>query len=96
MQLEKKIHAEISKVSAATSLVAWPLVTSRTITLSGRSARLRLEASVWDGLDEVARREGRAVTDLCAELDARRATDTPLTTAIRAFVLGYFREASAY
>jgi len=95
MQLENKIRSESPKVSQVASLVAWPLVVSRTVPVAGRQARLRLETSVWEGLDEVSRREGRPVADLCSELDATRADGTPLATAIRTYVLGYFREAVA-
>lgn len=96
MQLEKNIRPDNSKVSAVASLISWPVVVSRTIPVAGRRARLRLETAVWDGLEEAARREGRPVADLCAKLDAERAPDMPLTTAIRAYVLGYFREANAF
>jgi predicted DNA-binding ribbon-helix-helix protein len=93
MQLEKSIRPQRSKVAEVASLSVWPLVATRTIPLAGRNARVRLEAEVWGGLDEIAHREGRAVTDLCRELDARRSAATPLTAEIRNYVLQYFRAA---
>ncbi|HYG87992.1 MAG TPA: ribbon-helix-helix domain-containing protein [Azospirillum sp.] len=93
MQLEKKVRSEVPKVSLMASLADWPTVETRTISVAGRQARLRLEKMVWDGLEEVSRREGRPVPNLCSELDTMRASGTPLATAIRILVLNYFREA---
>ena len=94
MQMEKKIRAERSGLPRLAALMAAPLMAERSIVLAGRRARLRLETEVWNGLDEVARRQGRPVADLCGELDDARDDGVPLSSAIRTFVLDYFREAS--
>ena len=94
MQIESKIRSERASAADMASLVTWPVMAARTIPLPGRRARLRLEAMVWDGFDEIARREGRPVTDLCNELDATRPSNVSLATAVRTFVLDYFRAAN--
>ncbi|MBY6265462.1 aryl-sulfate sulfotransferase [Azospirillum sp. 412522] len=66
---------------------------SRTIPLPNRRARLRLEEAVWNGLDDIARKERRPVQELCREVDALRPSNTPLTSAIRNYVLDYYRQA---
>lgn len=65
----------------------------RTVNLPNRRTSMRLEPFFWDALEEIARREGRSVGDLCAEIDARRGRDN-LTSAVRVFVTAYFRAAA--
>lgn len=96
MQLENKIRPANSRLAELASLIAAPILSERTVVLADGPARLRLEDMVWDGLDEVARREGRPVTDLCGELDATKPGEVELTTAIRTFVLHYYRQADGY
>nr|WP_255636288.1 ribbon-helix-helix domain-containing protein [Azospirillum sp. 412522] len=75
------------------TLMTWPSMASRTIPLPNRRARLRLEEAVWNGLDDIARKERRPVQELCREVDALRPSNTPLTSAIRNYVLDYYRQA---
>ncbi|RUQ74676.1 hypothetical protein EJ913_05315 [Azospirillum doebereinerae] len=72
-------------------LVAWPLVAARTVPLRDRQTRLRLETAVWEGLDAIAEREGCPVKELCVALDADRPPNVTLSSAIRSYVLDYFR-----
>lgn len=95
MQLLKKPIHETSGGPDLGALMSWPMIVSRTVPLAGRRAKLRLEAVVWSGLQEIADKENRQVQDLCEEVDARRSSNTPLTSAIRSFVLDYYRLAEA-
>jgi predicted DNA-binding ribbon-helix-helix protein len=52
---------------------------------------MRLESSLWEALEEIARREGGSVNDLCGRIDARRG-DMSLTGAVRAALVSYYRE----
>ncbi len=47
---------------------------------------------MWEALKEICRREGCTVHALCSLVEARR-TACSLTSAIRVFVLEYFRAA---
>ncbi len=93
MQLENKIRYDRPALPDLASLITGQILSERTIVLTEHATRITLEKMVWDGLDEVARREGRTVVDLCRELDMDRDADSELETAIRSFVLRYFREA---
>ncbi|SDG08724.1 Predicted DNA-binding protein, contains Ribbon-helix-helix (RHH) domain [Limimonas halophila] len=66
---------------------------SRNVTVNGRRTSLRLEPELWESLEEIARREGVTVSDIVAGVDAQRAVGG-LTSAVRTFVLGYFRSAA--
>lgn len=93
MQLENKARTPASRLAHLATLMRAPILSERTIALTGGPALLSLETTVWDGLDEAARREGRPVSDLCGELNAIKPFEVELSTAIRTFVLRYYREA---
>lgn len=67
---------------------------SRNVTVGGHRTSLRLEQDVWSALEEVCSREGLSVHELCTRIETRR-TGSSRTAAVRAFVLGYFREAAS-
>ena len=48
---------------------------------------------MWEALDEICRREGRNINDLCGLIDRQR-RESKLTAAIRVFVMAYYRAAS--
>lgn len=53
---------------------------------------MRLEASMWDGLHDIAHRRGMGVNDLVTEIERNR--DTPgLTAAIRVYIVDFYRRA---
>jgi predicted DNA-binding ribbon-helix-helix protein len=74
-------------------LLSWPLVAARTVQLSGRRVRLRLETAVWETLDAVALQDGRTLGEVCDQIDGARPSNTPLTSALRNFVLSYYMNA---
>lgn len=51
---------------------------------------MRLEPAMWDALSNIARREGLSLHRLCSLVDTHRGR-TSLTSAIRVFVLNYYR-----
>lgn len=51
---------------------------------------MRLESSLWDALEEIARREGGSVNELCGRIDSRRG-GMSLTGAVRAALVCYYR-----
>lgn len=92
MQLQKKIGSERSWLPDLAFLNTGPFLSERCVVLAGRRVKVRLETMVWDGLDEVARREGRTVGDLCGKLNRERGSGVSLATAIRTYVLHHFRK----
>jgi len=64
---------------------------SRNVVVSGRRTSMRLESSLWDALEEIARREGGSVNELCGRIDSRRG-EMSLTGAVRAALVSYYRD----
>ena len=48
-----------------------PLVT-RNVTVSGRRSSVRLAPDLWEALNEIAKREGRSVHQICADIEQAR------------------------
>lgn len=57
------------------------------LTLRGHRTSVSLEDEFWQAFREIAERQGRAINDLAAEIDAERGADAGLASAIRVFVL---------
>ncbi len=66
---------------------------NRNIVIDGRRTSVRLEPQMWDALNEIARREGRTVHDICSEVDADRVQST-FSASLRVYILTYFRSAA--
>lgn len=67
---------------------------SRNVTVDGHRTSLRLETDVWDALEEICTRESLNVHEVCTLVEQRR-TGSSRTAAVRAFILGYFRDAAS-
>jgi predicted DNA-binding ribbon-helix-helix protein len=57
------------------------------LTLKGHRTSVSLEQAFWDAFRKVATARGQSLNDLAAEIDASRAGDVGLASAIRVFVL---------
>ena len=95
MQLQKKIRRETGGLLDLVPTSAMPVLAMRRVTVRGREHRLCLETAVWDGLDAIALNELRSTQELCAEIEAGRPRNVPLTSAIRTYVLDYFRRSAS-
>jgi len=67
---------------------------SRNVTVDGHRTSLRLEQDVWNALEEICTREDMSVHEICSLIEQRR-KGSSRTAAVRAFILGYFREAAS-
>lgn len=67
---------------------------SRNVTVDGHRTSLRLEQDVWEALEEICEREDMSVHEVCTLIEQRR-TGSSRTAAVRAFILGYYREAAS-
>lgn len=66
---------------------------NRNITAGTGRTSMRLEPEVWDALREICLREGLELRDLIQQIE--RGTDEGgRTSAVRVFVLSYFRNAA--
>ena len=66
---------------------------NRNVRLRGQRTSLRLEPSMWDALEEISRREGCTINDICSMIEDQRQGSTR-TAALRVFILYYFRAAA--
>lgn len=67
---------------------------SRNVTVRGRRTSMRLEASMWDALSEICRREHVRAADICTRLATAKSPALTLTAALRVFIASYFRDAA--
>ena len=65
-------------------------VAKRSVTIAGHKTSITLEDAFWSGLKEIADRRDILVSDLLAAIDSER-EEGNLSSAIRLFVLDYFR-----
>ena len=63
------------------------------LTLRGHRTSVSLEAPFWAAFREIAAAEGKGVNELAAEIDAARGVSAGLASAIRVYVLAYYRQA---
>lgn len=63
----------------------------RSVSIRGHATSVSLEDEFWDALSGIAAERGQPVAALVAEVDAGRG-DRGLSSALRLFVLGYYRE----
>ncbi|MGV6811066.1 MAG: ribbon-helix-helix domain-containing protein [Brevirhabdus sp.] len=62
------------------------------LTLKGHRTSVSLEDEFWTAFRTIAQERGQPVNVLAAEIDAERGVDIGLASAIRLFVLRYYRD----
>lgn len=78
---------------------------SRNIMVGGHRTSMRLEPSMWDALDDIARREKLSMHELCTRIkerldqqaalrDGAEEDKVTLTSAVRVLIAMYYRRAS--
>jgi predicted DNA-binding ribbon-helix-helix protein len=66
-------------------------VLKRSIVIEGHKTSVSLEDNFWDSLQEIAGERGMTLAELVATIDGNR-NHTNLSSAIRLFVLGVYRD----
>lgn len=64
----------------------------RSLTLRGHRTSVSLEEEFWRAFRDIAGEKGQPINALAAEIDAARDLDAGLATAIRLYVLAYYRD----
>jgi len=64
----------------------------RSLTLQGHRTSVSLEEPFWQAFREIARARGRPLNALAAEIDAARDPATGLASALRVYVLAWYRD----
>ena len=67
---------------------------SRNFEMGGRRTSARLESPLWQAFDEICADHGVNRAGLARMIDARRVSGTGLTSALRIFLLSYYRAAA--
>lgn len=68
---------------------------SRNISTAGRRTTMRLEPELWDAAVEICHREDVTMADLVTRIDDGRSADKEgRTSAVRVYILAYFRTAA--
>jgi len=67
-------------------------VRKRSLTIAGHRTSIALEPPFWDALESIAGTRGVSLPHLIAEIDETR-EDPNLSSAIRVFVLAWYRSA---
>ncbi len=67
----------------------------RSLTLSGHRTSVTLEAPFWEAFAEMAAAEGASLNALAARIDAGRAPEATLASALRVAVLAWARKGPA-
>ena len=63
----------------------------RSLTLRQHRTSVSLEDEFWQAFRDIAKEKGVALNELAAEIDEARGVETGLATAIRLYVLAYYR-----
>jgi predicted DNA-binding ribbon-helix-helix protein len=67
---------------------------NRNIVVNGHRTSVRLEAEMWSDLQAICRRENKSLHEMCSLISANKKGRRSLTSAIRVFLLGYYRAAA--
>ncbi|MDU8929186.1 ribbon-helix-helix domain-containing protein [Alisedimentitalea sp. MJ-SS2] len=62
------------------------------LTLRGHRTSVSLEEEFWQAFRDIAAERGQPLNALAAEIDEARGFDSGLASAIRLFVLRYYRD----
>lgn len=63
----------------------------KTILIDGKERTLEIASTFWEGLEEISRREGWSISELCETVEKRSRWKLTLPRAIESFVTNYFR-----
>jgi predicted DNA-binding ribbon-helix-helix protein len=66
---------------------------SRNVTVAGHRTSMRLEPAVWGALGEICERERTSIAEIATAIGRDRSASS-LTSAVRVYVLDYFRAAA--
>lgn len=64
------------------------------LTLHGHRTSVSLEEPFWEAFRTIAAERGQTLNQLAAEIDDARSGDEGLASAIRVFVLAFYRDAT--
>ena len=66
----------------------------KNVTIQGHRTSMSLEKAIWSGLEEICEREEVTFNQICSLIDRSRKT-TSRTSAVRTFIVNYYRHVAA-
>ena len=66
----------------------------KNVVIQGRRTSVRLDPVMWDGLAEICQRQAASLHTICSAIAEHKAPHMSMSTAIRVFIVSYFREAA--
>jgi len=79
-----------SALASSSSLVL------KNVVVNGCRTSMRLEPAMWSALAEIAHRERLTQNQICDLVHLHKAEGTTLTSAMRVFIMDYFRISSMW
>ena len=70
------------------------MIRKRSITIRGHRTSISLEEPFWEGLRTIAKHESRTIGSLITAIDRKRQPDGNLSSAVRIYVLNWYRDRS--
>ena len=67
---------------------------NRNIVVNTHRTSVRLEAEMWNDLRDICRREDKSIHEICTLIADRKHESRSLTSAIRVFLIAYYRAAA--
>ncbi len=64
----------------------------RSLTLKGHRTSVSLEEPFWTAFRDIAESQGKPINQLAAEIDADRGIEMGLASAIRLYVLAWYKD----
>lgn len=77
-----------SALASSSSLVL------KNVVVNGSRTSMRLEPAMWNALAEISHREKLTQNQICGLVNSHKAEGTTLTSAMRVFIMDYFRISS--
>jgi predicted DNA-binding ribbon-helix-helix protein len=63
----------------------------RSVTINKHNTSVSLEDFFWESFNEIAKKKNKGINELISEIDEGRDDNCGLASAIRLFVLGYYK-----
>ena len=70
--------------------ITTPARMTKNVNVDGHRTSMRLEMEMWDALEDICRREGRNLHEICG-LVHRGRLGTSFTASMRVFIVAYYR-----
>ena len=91
--MERKV-AKDSKLDNESLFRTSTSLVSHNLAFSGRKTTVRLEDETWASFKDVAEREKCSIDELASRIHSRKKRGQSFTSAIRVFVMLYYRDAA--